>query len=222
MKDESLLRALGTVAKKQRAAPDIVLSAAEEQSVREHALKVLLSGAGATPRRPNAWLWLSAGVAGLAVAASVALTLQVSPASPLPGYESAFEGGQRATRGEPAPETTPEQGVAIPPGGHFGFNLRPRTPVAHADALGARAFVRNARGVQELQARLELSEEGAARLAGSRESVFRGVAPGEWTLILVVGRKSELKGEPAALVEQLRAPNSRVRFAERKIILPRE
>ncbi|HEV8240461.1 MAG TPA: hypothetical protein VGS57_13915 [Thermoanaerobaculia bacterium] len=131
-----------------------------------------------TVRRLAAW--------GAAMgAAAAALTAVMLRPPPLPAYALAeLSGGSRMTRGELV--ETP----ALAPGDHFQVSLRPETAVRRAGLLLAQAFLLRGGELRPLAVETtEVDPSGAVRLSGTLD---RDLAPGPWTLWLVVGRRGTL------------------------------
>jgi hypothetical protein len=127
---------------------------------------------------------------GAVAAAAAAIVLLARLPSPLPGYSLAqIGGGARPTRGEAA------AGTEWAPGDRFQATLRPETEVDRPGSLAAQAFLAGNDGLRPLEARHEVSDQGAVRIEGRLDEQ---APPGDWTLWLVVGRRGELPN-PAVL-----------------------
>lgn len=218
MSEEDLTSRLGKLARAQADAPEVALPPDAEAALRNRLLAGLQQ---ASPQRPSRrrGLWLSAGIAGVAAAAALFL-LRPAPLGPLPVYESTFEGGQQAQRAESSASANQEEPIVIPPEAHVSFTLRPQTSVS--GPIVARAFVQRAGEVRWLRAIPAVSEQGAVRLAGSREQIFEAVPLGAWTLVLIAARPKRMTDDAVALAKLAREPTSGVRSTQRKIILAAE
>lgn len=152
----------------------------------------------------RAWLWV-----GLAVAAAIVLGWWLVPdrsgpsiephppvvaLGPLPAYDLSTDGGLTAMRSQPAEPTAMHRYRA---GSPFEWVVRPR--VAATGEVGARLFVFGPGKSEVLAAAglVEVSPAGAVRVAGTIDAL--GLARGEWTIAIAVGRPAALPSDPAAV-----------------------
>ena len=146
------------------------------------------------PRRASRW----AGWSAVAAAAALVLLLRAPDTqAPLPGYAVELTGGVQEMRGDPAsPPRT------FPPGSPFDLVVRPQTAVS--GPLEARYFLSRDGALQPWDAPGEITEEGVVRVAGTVGEEI-AIPPGEWTLLIVVGRPGRLP-DAAALSTHLARP----------------
>ncbi|EYF00260.1 hypothetical protein [Chondromyces apiculatus] len=142
-----------------------------------------------------------AGAAAMAAAAVVWVMAGSGARDGLPVYALAVLGGEQTERhgGPPEAEGPPRIG----PGSRLEIVLRPVTPAQVPVAV--RGFLVSggdvaAGGGRPWEPPVEISAEGSVRIAGSREALFPGVAPGEITLVLAVGRPEALPADAARAV----------------------
>ncbi|WP_437935121.1 hypothetical protein [Sorangium sp. So ce341] len=148
--------------------------------------------AAAAPRRRRGTLLLSAAAA-LAAALAALVVLRPARAPSLPAYALALEGGEWEERGAGrAPGAAPRLG----PGSRVELILRPELPV-HGPIAVRGALVQGVHA-RPWSPPVELSPDGAVRIAGTREAVFPGVPDGAWEIVLAVGRAEALPADPAA------------------------
>ncbi|WP_438001100.1 hypothetical protein WMF26_16365 [Sorangium sp. So ce185] len=126
-----------------------------------------------------------------------ALALLDAPA-PVPDYAVSIAGGeagQRSANGDPA-----APGIArLGPGSRLEIALRPATRVEGPVAV--RAFLIAGGKALPWDVRPEVSAQGAARIAGDTEALFRGVPEGEWEIAIAIGRPEALPDRPAELAD---------------------
>lgn len=138
--------------------------------------------------------WLGAGLAS-AVAVAAALILTVGAHPPLPDYEPVkVTGGEARSRGVPAAPAPPAPTtLALHPGSPLRIEARPATAVL--GPVEARWFAaREGEAPRELPAaERQVSKSGAAVLAGTLGKDL-DLAPGAWSLWVMVGRPGELPG----------------------------
>jgi len=135
--------------------------------------------------------------------------------APVPAYEIALLGGERTLRADPDPAGAPSS-VVLGPGSSLEITLRPATAVR--GPLEVRGFLIRGGQVRRWDVRADVSEEGAARIAGEREALFPGVPAGAWEITLVVGRPGTLPDGDAAL-RGSEAQDARWRLFRRKVVL---
>ncbi|WP_437562217.1 hypothetical protein [Sorangium sp. So ce542] len=126
-----------------------------------------------------------------------ALALLDAPA-PVPDYAVSIAGGeagQRSANGDPAAPGTARLG----PGSRLEIALRPATRVDGPVAV--RAFLLAGDKALPWDVRPEVSAQGAARIAGDTEALFRGVPEGEWEIAIAIGRPEALPDRPAELAD---------------------
>ncbi|WP_437337955.1 hypothetical protein [Sorangium sp. So ce394] len=140
---------------------------------------------------------LGPGHQGSATGDPGALALLDAPA-PVPDYAVSIAGGeagQRSANGDPA---APEV-ARLGPGSRLEIALRPATRVEGPVAV--RAFLIAGDKALPWDVRPEVSAQGAARIAGDTEALFRGVPEGEWEIAIAIGRPEALPDRPAELAD---------------------
>ncbi|WP_437947087.1 hypothetical protein WME98_40695 [Sorangium sp. So ce296] len=164
---------------------------------------------------PGRRRWLAAA-AVLAAAAAWVLVARLGPghqgsatgdpgalalldaSAPVPDYAVSIAGGeagQRSANGDPA-----APGIArLGPGSRVEIALRPATRVEGPVAV--RAFLIAGDKALPWDVRPEVSAQGAARIAGDTEALFRGVPEGEWEIAIAIGRPEALPDRPAELAD---------------------
>jgi hypothetical protein len=202
--DEALVAALLGVGGREGAAPGGE-GGAEVIALRGRAAKGVVPEA--KDGRGARWLW---GVAAAAAVVAVWLLRPGRPGpdgpepagdgglvavAPLPAYRLETDGGLNAMRGDTgnAPEV-PVYRNDTP----FAWTIRPQ--VAVEGEIEVRVYAQDKGPARLLPAddRLEIDANGAVRLSGRFASL--GLAPGEWTIVLVVGRPSALRRAPEELL----------------------
>ena len=133
-------------------------------------------------------------IGSMAAAAALFLMLPAHAPGAIPAYEVAMA-GEQMQRGPAAPSGAAR---VFGPGSDVELVLRPA--VAEAGPIAARGFISRDGRVEAWAPPIEVSAEGAVRIAGPYETVFHGVAPGAVDLVLVVGRSGLLPSD-ATLVE---------------------
>ncbi|WP_044985888.1 hypothetical protein [Sorangium cellulosum] len=126
-----------------------------------------------------------------------ALALLDAPA-PVPDYAVSIAGGeagQRSANGDAVAPGTARLG----PGSRLEIALRPATRVEGPVAV--RAFLIAGDKALPWDVRPEVSAQGAARIAGDTEALFRGVPEGEWEIAIAIGRPEALPDRPAELAD---------------------
>ncbi|HEU4533692.1 MAG TPA: hypothetical protein VFS00_06225, partial [Polyangiaceae bacterium] len=145
----------------------------------------------------------------LAGAAAIAFVLLFRPAGDgdggeaLPAYALSLSGSVSELRGEPA---APSAAAKVRPDATLTLVVRPEAPVARA--LEARAYVEQGGAWRRVEAPIEISPEGAARLVARADRLF---APprGTHRLFVAVGPRGALP-EAASLEALRRARGVRV------------
>lgn len=144
-------------------------------------------------RRARSWLTAGSGLVALAAAASIAIMW--SPGGQvrdLPAYAMQLSEGAQGTRGTKGPSALPE----FFPDTTFELIARPASP-AEGEVTAAGVLVGNGVRVR-WSPRVDRSSDGALRVRGATREVLP-VGPGEWTLLLVVGRPAEVERVATAL-----------------------
>jgi hypothetical protein len=127
----------------------------------------------------------------LAAAAVVALFLRTPALSPVPDFDLRVSPGDSHERSAPADGSAPPR---FGPDSHVELILTPHAPVpGKVEVRGA--LVRGDE-VRAFDPKVEIDPSGAARIEGTRASVFPGVPDGPWEIWLAIGR-------PEALPERL-------------------
>jgi len=132
-------------------------------------------------RRRRAGLGLGVGLAA-AAAIAAGLALGLARPAPFPLYQgSPLGGGSQTVRDPEAPRS-------FSPGETLVWTLQPPTPVG--ETVEARAFLAGPKGeLRPWAATVQASAQGAVQIAGN---LPRKLAPGPWTLWVVVGRNGKL------------------------------
>ncbi|WP_438007561.1 hypothetical protein WME89_01790 [Sorangium sp. So ce321] len=171
----------------------------------------------ATKRRAPAVL---AATGALAAAAALLLLFRLAPPRsqdqgsgpaappgaqsfpPVPAYAVAVSGGDQTLRS--APGAAPENGLAtsVGPGSRLEISLRPATRVE--GPLEVRAFLIRDGEAHPWDVKIELSRQGAARIAGDREALFQGVPAGRFQIALAIGRPGSLPTGPEDVLRALK------------------
>ncbi|AUX31361.1 MULTISPECIES: hypothetical protein [Sorangium] len=126
-----------------------------------------------------------------------ALALLAAPAS-VPDYAVSIAGGEAGQRSANGGAVAP--GIArLGPGSRLEIALRPATRVEGPVAV--RAFLIAGDKALPWDVRAEVSAQGAARIAGDTEALFRGVPEGEWEIAIAIGRPEALPDRPAELAD---------------------
>jgi hypothetical protein len=153
--------------------------------------------------------WQAGAAAALAVAAALAFVLFFRSEGPtddsLPAYHLSLSGSVSEVRGDvPTPSAT----AKVRPDSTLTVVLRPDAPTARA--LEARAFVEQGGSLRRVEAPVELSPEGAARLVARADRLFNPPR-GAHRLVVAVGPRGALP--EATSLEALRRARG-VRVAE--------
>ncbi len=133
-------------------------------------------------------------IGSMAAAAALFLALPARDPGAIPAYEVAMA-GEQSQRGPAAPSGAVR---VFGPGSDVELVLRPA--VAEKGAIAAQGFISRDGRVEAWAPPIEVSADGAVRIVGPYEVVFRGVAPGAVELVLVVGRPGLIPSDPT-LVE---------------------
>ncbi|WP_437756332.1 hypothetical protein [Sorangium sp. So ce1389] len=180
-------------------------------------LQVKRGAPAATKRRAPAVL---AATGVLAAAAALLLVFRLAPPRiqdqgsgpvapssaqsfpPVPPYAVAVSGGDQTMRA--APDAAPEDGQAtsIGPGSRLEITLRPATRVE--GPLEVRAFLIRDGEARPWDVKVELSSQGAARIAGDSEALFQGVPAGRFQIALAIGRPGSLPAGPEDVLRALK------------------
>jgi hypothetical protein len=166
-------------------------------------------------RRPSLLARSVPIVGALAVAAAAVVYFVRPSASPLPPYELIVGGGDRALRGGDADP------VAVPRlarDSRFELLLRPAS--ATSEPIEVRAFLVRDGIARPWQVTAEVSADGAARIQGRVDALFPA-GPGEWGVLLVVGRRGhvELDAASAARLYGGAAPEGALQLARARVQL---
>jgi hypothetical protein len=135
------------------------------------------------------------GSAALALAAGVALwvaTRSDGGGAALPEYALLVSGGERDVRADEP------KAVTLAPGSRVTMTLRPAEPAAIP--LEARAFLVQGSTEIALDAAVEVSADGAVRMAG-RVPAAAALAAGEAEIVAAIGRRGTVAGRPATIAE---------------------
>ena len=203
MNDEELLQEIHKSAKRARAAEATLRPLDELERARiARSLVASLPGARAKARKRTFYARVGAAGGAVALAASLLLVVRRPPTvDDLPPYEMALSGGAREYRGEATPEA--KGPLRMRKGDRFEAILRP--PRTSTGALSARALlVRRGGAAGDLAGSIpfrgtpDVAPGGTVRVSGTLDE-FPGVTPGEWDLVVVIGRPEAIGGAPAAL-----------------------
>ncbi|WP_437727636.1 hypothetical protein [Sorangium sp. So ce861] len=126
-----------------------------------------------------------------------ALALLEAPAS-VPDYAVSIAGGEAGQRSANGDAVAPDI-ARLGPGSRLEIALRPATRVEGPVAV--RAFLSAGDKALPWDVRAEVSAQGAARIAGDTEALFRGVPEGEWEIAIAIGRPEALPDSPAELAD---------------------
>jgi hypothetical protein len=158
------------------------------------ALARVLPWRSRTARRV-AWVAL----APLAAAALVVLAVYPRGPGPLPGYALTLTGGEQELRG-----TDPSAGRTRPrfgPDARVRLALHPATPVA--GPMEVHVFLVAGGKARAIDARASV-DAGTVLIEGDARTLLR-VPPGEWDLVVALGRPGQVPDTPAALEQSLGA-----------------
>ncbi|WP_437970579.1 hypothetical protein WMF04_15385 [Sorangium sp. So ce260] len=157
--------------------------------------------------------WLAVAAA-LAAAAAWLLVARPSPEGPVrllgdgtgepgalallsvPSYTVSVAGGEVGQRSASG-DAGALEAARLGPGSKLEIALRPATRVEGPVAV--RAFLIAGDKALPWDVRAEVSAQGAARIAGDTETLFRGVPEGEWEIAIAIGRPEALPDRPAEL-----------------------
>ncbi len=194
---EELLKALGRVARADRAEADVESNAASpidddtRNRLADRALAELATGSTKSSSSKRLRIIVPAVAAsGLALAAALFLWIG-SPKNALPGYEVAVQGSTREWRGE---ENGPQRKLQVRADGTIEILARPQTPVAFP--VEARAFAMHDTTTKTLP--VDVSSQGVARVAGNVREIFSMPAhgPEEWRVVIIVGERGTIASLP--------------------------
>ena len=153
--------------------------------------------------------------AALAAAAAVVLLLRGGAGAPLPGYELAFVGGDRAERSAPDPSEQPR----LSPASRVDVVLRPAT--ATASGVDVRVLALAGATAKVVPAPFTDAGQGVMRLLGPTRTVLPGLPVGEVELVFLIGKKGALPDDAEALRRLAASPPADVRALRRQVtVLP--
>lgn len=153
--------------------------------------------------------------AALAAAAAVVLVLRGGAGAPLPGYELAFVGGDRAERSAPDPTEQPR----LSPASRVDVVLRPAT--ATASGVDVRVLALAGATAKVVPAPFADAGQGVMRLLGPTRTVLPGLPAGEVELVFLIGKKGALPDDVEALRRLAASPPADVRALRRQVtVLP--
>lgn len=178
------------------------LSGASDSKGAGEAAPVISLDAARRRRKRFAW---GGAIAALAAAAMIFIVVRPGAgpeqpghtpgapggASSLPGYEMDFAGGQKSVRsgGHDAPNAI--SGVPLlREGARYTLTIRPETPVD--TPVEVAVFLVSGETVKAIEAKVETSEEGAARVVGELPA---GIPVGQWELVALVGDSDALPAD---------------------------
>ncbi|WP_437927975.1 hypothetical protein WMF37_01635 [Sorangium sp. So ce291] len=121
---------------------------------------------------------------------------------PVPAYAVAVSGGDQTMRGAPGAAPEDGQATSVGPGSTLEITLRPATRVE--GPLEVRAFLVRDGEARPWDVKIELSSQGAARIAGDRETLFQGVPAGRYGIALAIGRPGSLPAGPEDVLRALK------------------
>lgn len=162
--------------------------------------------------RPWRFSWVAAP---LAAAAAVALWVGTRPAADtLPAYELDVVRAKSSR----APGEARDTEVTLDPDGDLELVARPATP---APDVAARAVLVRDGTARPWAAPIDVSSEGAVRIAGANKALFPETR-GTWEIVVLVAKKDALPSEPEAArvavgprpAPPLRSVRAKVRFIE--------
>ncbi|AKT42367.1 hypothetical protein [Chondromyces crocatus] len=160
-------------------------------------------------RRRSLMTWVMAASLAAAVAAVWGLG-RFGTTAGVPLYELTVVGGEQSTRSAPrAPGEEPPQ---LGSGSRLELLLRPAEPAHESVAVRAFLATRGAASLSEVrrwEPPVEISPEGAVRIAGTREALFPDLPAGEITVLLVVGAEGKLPEDAAAALRAEREEDQR-------------
>jgi hypothetical protein len=204
--DEDWLRLVGEVAREgsRRDAETLARMAETEEGRRLLAPMGEVArariAATAFPAARRGWR-ARAGVIGVgasgALAAAAAFALWVGAAgrdAPLPAYEVAVSGPPSALRAVPAPQHGPR--IELTAASPFEVVFRPDEDVK--GPVAAEAFLVEGERVRAWDAPIEVSSEGAVRIAGAADALFGG-RRGAIDVLVIVARPGALPQAARAL-----------------------
>ncbi|XXY45103.1 hypothetical protein WME91_34385 [Sorangium sp. So ce269] len=121
---------------------------------------------------------------------------------PMPAYAVAVSGGDQTMRSAPGAAPEDGQATSVGPGSRLEVALRPATRVE--GPLEVRAFLIRDGEARPWDVKVELSSQGAARIAGDREALFQGVPAGRFQIALAIGRPGSLPAGPEDVLRALK------------------
>ncbi|WP_437274585.1 hypothetical protein WME90_25385 [Sorangium sp. So ce375] len=167
------------------------------------------------PRKPGRARWLIAAAA-VAAAAAALLVVRLSaergngtprgllddPGAlamlPVPAYAMTLAGGEVSERSAGSHADTPAT-ARLGPGSRLEIALRPSTRVD--GPIAVRAFLIQGEAARPWDVQADVSDQGAARIEGDTETLFRGVPEGEWEIAIAIGRPAALPDGAAGVVD---------------------
>jgi hypothetical protein len=132
-----------------------------------------------------------------AIAAAAALLLRASGGAPepMPAYAMVVAGGDEQQRSDP-PVGSQSEPIRIGPTSEIQITLRPRTRVT--GPVVVEGYLLRSGRVQRWNVRADISPEGAIRITGEKQSLFRDEPAGEIEIALVIGRPGAMPPDPEA------------------------
>lgn len=153
-----------------------------DQAVRDRILAEVFVPPSPPPR--SRWMRVSKAITSVATLAVVIALLW--PPRPFKGEWAIRVVAEQDQRGEPVKGQLPHLG----PGSRLEIGL---TPASKIDGpVEARAFLVRDGRARPWDVRIELVDGGAARIVGTKEELFPGVAPGRWEMLVVFGHPGKL------------------------------
>ncbi len=139
----------------------------------------------------RAW-WAAGSIGTLAAAAAVLMLLRSPGPDALPPYDLVVSGGESGVRA-----LTVQEVPKLAPGSRLEVVLRPATRTE--GPLVVRGAMRKGNDIRSWSPSVETDPDGAARIAGTRETLFADTPGGRWTLLIAVGRPDVLPSSASEL-----------------------
>ncbi len=159
--------------------------------------------------RRAAWI-----VAPLAMAAAVLLWIsRPGVITALPEYELALVGGDQTTRATPA--QLRGDTLRVHTGARVQISARPAT--MPDGEIAARAFLIEGGAARVWDVPIEISPEGAARIAGDAGAIFPAQS-GDWDVVIALGHPGSLPTAPM-VVPLLTTPTAAVKLVRCHVIV---
>lgn len=152
----------------------------------------------------------------VAVAVAAAALWMIIPSQKLasvPEYTVDVRGGERVERGATSAVEVPRIG----PGSRLEVTLRPATSVA--GEIAVRAFLLANGTARAWEPKIEIAEGGGVHVAGTRETLFEGVAPGTYEMVFAVGRKEALPSANEVTSKSVGSAGSAVKLLRYKVLI---